>query len=175
MICGFFTLSNFQCGGKGARSRLRSRLSLRQRRCAQRRIHPAKIFLRKGPSAGVLAPSSGEKRASRRRLIRTGDPSGGRDRRFAPPPQQGLPLLSRVVESVSAAVESCARSAMNRRCSDSDLPLQEIIDSLRIGLAARCLHHLADEPTDRFGVCLGVGNLARVLGDDVVDESFDRR
>jgi hypothetical protein len=30
--------------------------------------------------------------------------------------------------------------------SDADLLLEQVVDRLRIGLAARCLHHLADEP-----------------------------
>jgi hypothetical protein len=58
--------------------------------------------------------------------------------------------------------------------SDADLLLEQIVDRLRIGLAARRLHHLADEPADRFRVRFGVGDLVGVLGDDVVDDLFDR-
>ena len=53
--------------------------------------------------------------------------------------------------------------------------LQQIVDGLRVGFAAGCLHHLADEPADCFRIGLGVADLVGILGDDVVDELFDRR
>src|SRR5580704_1230514 len=60
------------------------------------------------------------------------------------------------------SVSSCeARATCSRagaggtpRRSDADLLLEQIVDRLRVGLAARRLHHLADEPTDRFRVRL---------------------
>src|SRR3984885_4191161 len=55
--------------------------------------------------------------------------------------------------SVSTCEERAKRSRARDggsdtpRRSDADLLLEQIVDRLRVGLAARRLHHLADEPT----------------------------
>jgi hypothetical protein len=47
---------------------------------------------------------------------------------------------------------AAAKSRRGMSCSAADLALEKIVDRLRIGLAARRFHHLADEPADRFRV-----------------------
>ena len=73
------------------------------------------------------------------------------------------------------AASFSARRGGERSRSDSDALLEEIVDRLRIGLAARRLHHLADEPADRLRIGLCVADLVRILGDNLVDELFERR
>ena len=63
---------------------------------------------------------------------------------------------------------------MAARGSESEFLFQDFVDRLRARFAAGRLHHLADEPTDRLWIGLGVGNLVRIFGDDVVDGLFDR-
>jgi hypothetical protein len=71
---------------------------------------------------------------------------------------------------------SFSRAARRRTSrSDADALLEQIVDRLRIGLATRSLHHLADKPADRLRIGLGVADLVGILGDDVVDELFERR
>ena len=87
-------------------------------------------------------------------------------------------LVFGFAESFGAKLQSCSIAAKSR-CgtsrSDANLLLEKIVDGLRIGLAAGGLHYLTDEPADRLRVCLGVGDLVRVLSDDVVDDLLDRR
>lgn len=58
--------------------------------------------------------------------------------------------------------------------SDADFLLEQIVDRLRIGLAARRRLNLTDEPADRFRVRFGVSDLVRVPGEDIVDDFFER-
>ena len=58
--------------------------------------------------------------------------------------------------------------------SDAELALDEIVDRARVGLAARRLHHLTHEPTRNRRLGLGLRDLVGVLGNDVVDDRFDR-
>src|SRR6185437_13100564 len=64
--------------------------------------------------------------------------------------------------------------APNARASESEFLFQDVVDRGRARFAARRLHYLADEPADRLRIGLGVGNLVRILGDDLVDRLFDR-
>jgi len=73
------------------------------------------------------------------------------------------PIL--IARETSAGIARCARE----RRSDPDLLLQEIVDGLRVGLAARCLHDLADEPTERFWVRLSIGDLLRMPSKNAVN------
>src|SRR5436853_6182532 len=57
--------------------------------------------------------------------------------------------------------------------SQSEFALQDVVDCLRTRLAAGCFHHLADKPSNRFWICLGVGHLVRVLRDDFVYDLLD--
>src|SRR5580704_8296101 len=59
--------------------------------------------------------------------------------------------------------------------SDAEALLQELVDRLRVGLATRSLHHLADEPADRLRIGLGVADFVRILRDNLVDELFEGR
>jgi hypothetical protein len=82
--------------------------------------------------------------------------------------------------SVSAHAESDARFCFAPERSGIPVPSradffpQKFVDGLRIGLAARRLHHLADEPADRLRIRPRVGELVRILGDDIVDQFLDR-
>src|SRR3954452_11546805 len=58
--------------------------------------------------------------------------------------------------------------------SDAELRLQQIVDGLRIGLAAGLLHHLTDEPAGELRLGFRLRDLVGVGGDDVVDDLFDR-
>jgi len=58
--------------------------------------------------------------------------------------------------------------------SDAELGLEQVVDGLRIGLAARRLHDLADEPADELRLGFRLGYLVRIGGDDVVHHLFDR-
>src|ERR1700735_4345006 len=69
---------------------------------------------------------------------------------------------------------ACAGGSDTPLRSDADLLLEQVVDGLRVGLAARRLHPLADDPADRFRVRFGVGDLVGVLSDDVVDDLFER-
>src|SRR5712664_4843628 len=40
--------------------------------------------------------------------------------------------------------------------SDAEFGFEQVVDGLRIGLAARRLHHLADEPADQLRLGLGL-------------------
>jgi hypothetical protein len=44
---------------------------------------------------------------------------------------------------------------------DAELCLDQVLHCLRVGLAAGCLHHLADEPAGKCGLGLGLGDLIR--------------
>src|SRR5262245_44145450 len=61
------------------------------------------------------------------------------------------------------------------RSSETELRFQEIVDGLRVRLAAGRLHHLADEPAERLRLRLGLRHLVRIGRDDLVDHLFDRR
>src|SRR5258708_19942213 len=52
--------------------------------------------------------------------------------------------------------------------------LQEVVDDLRVGLAAGRLHDLADEPADQGGLGLVGLDLLGVGGDDLLDRRLDR-
>ena len=58
--------------------------------------------------------------------------------------------------------------------SDAKFGLEQIVDGLRISLAAGCLHHLADEPADQLGFGARLFNLVGIGGDDVIDHFLDR-
>ena len=69
-----------------------------------------------------------------------------------------------------------SRGHINRRdSSGADLLPQEIVDGLRIRLAAGSLHHLTDEPADRLRILCRIGDLVRILGDDLVNQLFNGR
>ena len=76
------------------------------------------------------------------------------------------------VRCQSATTTATPRRGTSR--SETELLLEQVIDGLRVGLAARRLHHLADEPADRLRVGFGVGDLVGVSTDDVVDDLLDR-
>jgi hypothetical protein len=67
-----------------------------------------------------------------------------------------------------------ATKALDASRSDAELGLQQVVDRLRIGLAARRLHHLANEPADQLRLGFRLRDLVRIAGDDVVDHLFDR-
>src|SRR5947209_17768194 len=58
--------------------------------------------------------------------------------------------------------------------SDAELGFEQIVDRLRISLAAGRLHDLADEPADELWLGFRLLDLVRVGGDDVIDDLFDR-
>src|SRR5690242_6894345 len=64
---------------------------------------------------------------------------------------------------------------LSARSSDAEPGFQEIVDGLRVRLAAGRLHHLADEPAERLRLRLGLRHLVRIGRDDLVDYLFDRR
>src|SRR4030095_3951602 len=74
----------------------------------------------------------------------------------------------------SIAASSTAESSRYGTLSDAELRLQEIVDRLRVGLAARRLHHLADEPAGELRLGFRLRDLVRIGGDDVVDDLLDR-
>src|SRR5690349_5124164 len=65
-----------------------------------------------------------------------------------------------------------SESAASDSRSQTELLLENVVDRLRVRLAARHFHHLADEPADRFRIALRIGNLVRIPGDDVIDRSL---
>src|SRR6185437_5517 len=58
---------------------------------------------------------------------------------------------------------------------DAELRLQEVVDRLRVGLAAGGFHYLADEPAECLRLRLGLGDLVGIGGDDLVHHLLDRR
>src|ERR1700760_2718103 len=70
-----------------------------------------------------------------------------------------------------------ASPARHRRCSAersaAELAREDFVDRLRTCFAARRLHHLTDEPTDRFRIGPGLCDLVRIGGDDLVDHLLD--
>jgi hypothetical protein len=58
--------------------------------------------------------------------------------------------------------------------SDAELGLEQVVDGLRIGLAAGRLHDLADEPADELRLGFRLRYLVRIGGNDVVHHLFDR-
>ena len=67
---------------------------------------------------------------------------------------------------------TCERRRRSR--SDAETLLEKIVDRLRVGFAARSLHHLADEPSDRLRIGFGVADFVGILRDNLVDELFER-
>src|SRR5262245_20845580 len=59
--------------------------------------------------------------------------------------------------------------------SETELGFQEIVDGLRVRLAAGRLHHLSDEPAERLRLRFRLLHLVRIGRDDLVDHLFDRR
>src|SRR6185436_470225 len=57
--------------------------------------------------------------------------------------------------------------------SEPQLLLEQIIDGLRVGLAASRFHDLPDEPADCLWIGLGVRDLVRVGGDHGFDGRLD--
>src|SRR5262249_60088108 len=57
----------------------------------------------------------------------------------------------------------------------SALAPHTLVDPSRIGVPTRRFHRLTDEPADRLRIGLRVGDLVRVLGDDLVHHLLDRR
>src|SRR4030095_7130786 len=72
------------------------------------------------------------------------------------------------------------RSRHKERCGvsrygtflDAELRFQEIVDGLRVGLAAGLLHHLADEPAGELRLGFRLRDLVRIGRNDVVDDLF---
>src|SRR5215813_10354827 len=56
----------------------------------------------------------------------------------------------------------------------SELGLDQIVDGLRVRLAAGRLHDLPDEPADCLRIGLGVADLVGIGGDDLIDQLLDR-
>src|SRR5262249_51447806 len=52
--------------------------------------------------------------------------------------------------------------------SDVELCLDELVHRLRVGLAAGCLHHLTDEPSDHCGLRPRLRNFVGIGSDDLV-------
>ena len=59
------------------------------------------------------------------------------------------------------------RHLVRRVTSDAELGLQEVVDALRVGLAARRLHHLADEPAERLRLVPDLRGLVGIGRNDV--------
>jgi hypothetical protein len=97
------------------------------------------------------------------------------NRRFATSESDGSDrsLPARTFGNARASRSGDAAATVLTR-SDTELGLEQVVDSLRIGLAAGRLHHLADEPLNCRWLGLGLGDLVRIGGDDVVDHLFDR-
>src|SRR5581483_742916 len=65
----------------------------------------------------------------------------------------------------------CPRAAGSPRRSRRQLLTDELVDDLRIGLALRLLHHLADEEAEQALLAAAEGlDLAGVRGQDPLDE-----
>src|SRR3569623_394386 len=58
--------------------------------------------------------------------------------------------------------------------ADAEFGLEQVFDRLRIGFAARRLHHLADKPADHRRLRLRLLRLVGIGGDDVVHDLLDR-
>ena len=89
-------------------------------------------------------------------------------------PHRGAPLTrhARVWTTCEAERDAMPRSMKSQIPS---LRLQQIVDGLRVGLAAGRLHHLADEPADHRGLRLGLRRLVGIGGDDLVDDAARSR
>src|SRR4051812_39199540 len=79
----------------------------------------------------------------------------------------------RKVDAMMAARRLTSRP--RAQLSETELGFQEIVDGLRVRLAAGRLHHLADEPAERLRLRPGLRHLVRIGCDDLVDRLLDRR
>src|SRR5690606_13449906 len=61
----------------------------------------------------------------------------------------------------------------NMALLDAEPRLDQVVDGLRVGLAARRLHHLADEPARQRRLLAGLRGLVRIGGDDLVHRFLD--
>src|SRR5690554_4825080 len=55
-----------------------------------------------------------------------------------------------------------------------ELRLENLVDRLRIGLAAGLLHHLPDKPSQQPWLGLDRFHLSRIAGDDLINDLLDR-
>src|SRR3546814_11494483 len=82
------------------------------------------------------------------------------------------------VPATSAGTTAPGAAKANRaaRGTLAELLAQHLVHQARIGLALGRLHHLADEPAENLLVAaLELRDLARIAGDDPVDQPFDGR
>jgi hypothetical protein len=75
-------------------------------------------------------------------VIRAGGTFADRARRHCAPDSGSISTR----EARATCSRACGGGGDTQFRSDADLLLEQIVDRLRIGLAARRLHHLADEP-----------------------------
>ena len=173
MKCGFPTHLVAQrrivCARIAARADTFARTQSRQ--C--RRIHPTKKICAERLRGACRKAVAAQKRANQCQPIRAGDTFRSRSRRLATMPRAKFLVPFRHARSACGVFFGARGDAPPLRL-ESDALLQEIVDRLRVGFATRCLHHLADEPADRFRIGFGVGYLVRMLGNDVVNECSDR-
>jgi hypothetical protein len=80
------------------------------------------------------------------------------------------------IDASLRADEVPRRRCRRRRCanSDAEFGFEQVVDRLRVSLAAGRLHHLADEPAHQLRPGAGLRDLVGIGGDDVVDDLFDR-
>ena len=75
--------------------------------------------------------------------------------------------------SLRTPLEARERVAGGATRSDVELCLEQLVHGLRVRLAAGCLHHLTDEPSDHCGFRIRLRSLVGIVGDDIVDELLD--
>jgi hypothetical protein len=177
MECGFLRHPTTRLGNDGTPRTAHPRALVRLRQCASGEIYRVQNFLPQKASRPRQTGRRGEKRANQCRLIRpvagTNDLFGARREASLAPGRPNFALAFRIARRLRQ--EFCARAKTARGCSGAELLVQEIVDGLRVCLAARRLHHLADEPADRLRILPGVSDLVGILGDDVVDQRLDGR
>ena len=135
-----------------------------------------KKIVRRSASAGRFRRSNRAKRANRCATDSPNAPSNG-----AAAPHRNIFFVLVVprlhLAPCAAELHAAQRPRMHAHAfSSSRLEpfLQKCVDGLRIGFAARGFQHLADEPADRLWIGFCVGDLVRVIGDNLIDKFFQR-
>src|SRR5258706_7018415 len=87
---------------------------------------------------------------------------------------QGCASITRNTPAGAAARRVPARRNVAADRLTLQLFLEDVIDEAGIGLAARRLHHLADEPAEGRGLSFAIHvDLPRVAGDHLFDRGLD--
>jgi hypothetical protein len=160
---------------KNAQIAARLRAPFRAQRRRRSEIHHTKKILRRMPSASLLTARTRGKTLESR-------PSDSRGAAFLGGERTPRSVTADEIFACASGREERNRSAFAmsvRRTSalapsNSEPLLDERVDRLRVGLAARRLHDLSDKPAEHIRLRLRLFHLVGIFGDDLVDELLDR-